>query len=166
MAQRSPAITLAGQDSPGRPVCKLGDVARSYVFKPDSEPRTKLSEVPQDVAQFQGQSFPIGVRDMALPVPEDLLHPAGNLPRLVRQPQRGIDDGVIGGNHCAGTGCRLLVSVKVEDARDVLVGHDPSVPSPGAAPGTARPASRHRARNGHGKAGTTVRARRRLRLMA
>jgi hypothetical protein len=60
--------------------------------------------------------MPIGVRDDAVAVPEDLFYLPGDFPGFVRQPQRGVDDGMIGAYHGIGTGCRFLVGVEVEGA--------------------------------------------------
>ena len=38
----SAVVALAGEDSPGCPVSELSDVARGYIFEPDSEPGADL----------------------------------------------------------------------------------------------------------------------------
>lgn len=124
----SAGIALAGEDSPGRPAGKLGDVACDDVLQPETELSADLGQIPQDVAQFEGQGLAVGVRDLAVPVPEDLLDLSRDLPGLIRQAQRGIDDGMIGGHYGAGPRGRLLIGVEPERSGSVLACHHPSVP--------------------------------------
>lgn len=110
----SPQVAIAKEDATGGPVGELGDVARCDVFQPDFEPGAKLGQVPQDVAQFHGQGFPIRIGDHSLPVPEDLLDLSGDFSGLVGQPQGGIDDGMIGCYRRAGTRGGPLVGAEVK----------------------------------------------------
>jgi hypothetical protein len=67
-----PQVALARQDFARCPVGELGDAAGGYFLEPDPEPGADLREIPQHVAQFQRQGFPVGVGDLALPVQDGI----------------------------------------------------------------------------------------------
>ena len=72
-----------------------------------------LGEIPEHVAQLALERLAVGVGDLAVAVAKNLLDFARDFARLIGKAERGVDDGVVGGDDVPGLARLALVAIEI-----------------------------------------------------
>jgi len=106
----SALISVTMNLAPGKPILQFSQVVCRDLIQRKIHFRGNLCQIPQYIAQLGLYGKYVSSIHHAALVPEDLLNLAGHLPRLIRQTQRRVNDG-LAYDRVPGSGSGLLLIV-------------------------------------------------------